>query len=116
MAPAKGERADDRDDGGSDGGSDSGSDSEEEKAAVRRAVARSRALREFLELGPCVLASVDPRLGRKLKEGFLFKRSGGRRAGAGSFLGGGEFWRNVKRRWFVLRDASIAYYDDDPRA
>lgn len=62
-------------------------------------------MREFLEIGK---TSFHPQLGRKGKEGWLKKSSGGYMNS-----NAGEFIRTWRKRWFVLHDTYFAYYASD---
>lgn len=62
-------------------------------------------MREFLEIGK---TSFHPQLGRKGKEGWLQKSSGGYTTSSA-----GEFIKTWRRRWFVLHDTYFAYYASD---
>ena len=65
----------------------------------------SHPMREFLEIGK---TSFHPQLGRKGKEGWLQKSSGGY-----STSNAGDFIKTWRRRWFVLHDTYFAYYASD---
>lgn len=70
------------------------------------------ALLEFLEIGPTTFGTPGPpavvRVTRK--EGYLHKRSGGRRAA--SVLGRGELLRTWRKRWCCLYESCFAYFED----
>lgn len=61
--------------------------------------------REFLEIGK---TSFHPQLGRKGKEGWLQKSSGGYITSSA-----GEFIKTWRTRWFVLHDTYFAYYSNE---
>ena len=79
-------------------------------AFARVDVWQSEFAREFAEVSR---QSFDWKLGKKGKEGWLYKRSGGRMNMSNSVLS------NWRRRWFVVKDACVAYYEsresEDPK-
>ena len=62
-------------------------------------------MREFLEIGK---TSFHPQLGRKGKEGWLQKSSGGYINSSA-----GKYFKSWRWRWFVLHDTYFAYYAND---
>eukprot|EP00602_Paraphysomonas_sp_CaronLab_P005081 CAMPEP_0185033702 /NCGR_PEP_ID=MMETSP1103-20130426/22923_1 /TAXON_ID=36769 /ORGANISM="Paraphysomonas bandaiensis, Strain Caron Lab Isolate" /LENGTH=1391 /DNA_ID=CAMNT_0027570077 /DNA_START=374 /DNA_END=4549 /DNA_ORIENTATION=- len=62
-------------------------------------------MKEFLEIGE---TSLRPQLGRKGKEGYLRKCSGGYLQNYSSRTG--DFIKTWRKRWFVLHDNFVAYY------
>jgi hypothetical protein len=62
-----------------------------------------KAMTEFFELSPGV--SLDAQLGRKGMEGWMHKEMGGR-----FVAGGSPLIQRAQRRWFVLKDAALAWF------
>mmetsp|Transcript_4943 Transcript_4943/g.9266 ORF Transcript_4943/g.9266 Transcript_4943/m.9266 type:complete len:1030 (+) Transcript_4943:37-3126(+) len=64
---------------------------------------------EFLEVSQLSFEGIT----KKRKEGYVYKRTGGRMANESKFCNCGKYFRRYQKRWLIVRDNLVGYMTDN---